>query len=109
MAVDQELARTFLTSAAARYESACRWGLIACFSILVFHVMTFSPFVRAQVERAAVTTQSKTLSDVSNEVTASLEAQQTAIKDVRDELDSMLKSKKDDFGEIGRATCRERV
>lgn len=65
--------------------------------------MTFSPFVRGQVERAAITAQSKTLSDVSKEVTASLEAQQSAMTDVRGELDSMLKSKKADFGALQRA------
>lgn len=97
MAVDQDLARKLLTDAAARYESACRWSLVVCISIFVFHILTFSPFIRAQVERAALTEQSKLLTAASAEVASALEAQETTMKEVRADLDAMLKRKKAEF------------
>jgi hypothetical protein len=103
MAVDQALARTLLTDAAARYESTCRWSLIVCISIFVFHILTFSPFIGAQTERAELTGQLSLLTDASAEAAAALDAQEMAMKKVRADLDAMLKNTKADFALLQRA------
>ncbi|PXX99289.1 hypothetical protein [Halomonas sp. LBP4] len=103
MAIDKDLARSLLTSAVTRYESACRWGLVTVLVMLVFHVMTFGPFVAAQVERAKVAAESKALKQTSDELRANLRAQQTAMQEVRDGLDVMLVRKKADLDALQRA------
>ncbi len=86
-----------LTDAAARYESACRWSLIVCGAVFIFHILTFSPFVRAQIERAELLRQSTMLGTASMEITAVLDAQEVAMKRVRTDLDNLLRRKKADF------------
>jgi hypothetical protein len=103
MAIDQDLARSLLTSAVARYESACRWGLVTVVAMLVFHVMTFGPFVGAEVERSTVAAESEALRSASNELSANLTTQQTVMQEVRDDLDAMLARKKADFDALQRA------
>lgn len=103
MAIDKDLARSLLISAVARYESSHRWGLVMVLVMLVFHVMTFGPFVDAQVERAKVAVESKALKGTSDELYANLRAQQTAMQEVRNDLDAMLVRKKADFVALQRA------
>ena len=86
-----------LTDAAARYESACRWSLVVCVAVFIFHILTFSPFVRAQIERAEVLRQSTLLGTASKEIAAVLDAQEAAMKQVRSDLKNLLKRKKADF------------
>jgi hypothetical protein len=108
MAVDESLARSLLTDATARYESACRWSLITALVLLVFHVMTVAPFIRAHVERSAVMAEQSTLETVAAELQTNLQAQERAMETVRDALDSMLVAKKSDFEALQRAVVSVR-
>lgn len=109
MGTDPELARTLVTSSTDRYESASRWALLACLTIFVFHVMTFSPFIRAQVQRAAAADEVAVLSSAIKELKASLDAQQAAIGRIRSELDAMLEAKKREFAALQRAVQMART
>lgn len=103
MAVDQDLARTMLNEAATRYESAGRWALILCAVVFVFHILTFSPFIRAQAARAALAEQIDILDGTSTDLGAMLDVQQAAMDAVRGDLDAMLKRMKEEFGFLQRA------
>ncbi len=89
-----------LTDAAARYESACRWSLVVCAVIFLFHILTFSPFIGAQVERSEALRQSSMLDTATKEIATVLDAQEVAMKRVRSDLGNLLKRKKADFDRL---------
>lgn len=109
MAVDQNLARSLLTDAKTRYESARRWSLVTVLVLLLLHVMTVGPFVRAQIERAAVAEEQRSLREASADLSTSLQTQQRVMQEIRDALDAMLAAKKADFDALQSAVVAIRA
>jgi hypothetical protein len=97
MALDQNLARTLLTDAVSRYESASRWAIIACVVLLIFHVMTFSPFLRSQSDLGAAENQMEALASTQDVLQSQLQTQQEKMQQLRDKLDEVLASKRAAF------------